>query len=76
LQAPGDAERLLAAYEQERITSFDHDIRGLTDALETMETVPAWMRRIAFSAVGLARAAGLESLVARRLSMLSRPQSV
>jgi 3-(3-hydroxy-phenyl)propionate hydroxylase len=76
LQAPGDAERLLAAYEQERIASFDHDIRGLTDALETMETVPAWMRRIAFSAVGLARAAGLESLVARRLSMLNRPQSV
>jgi hypothetical protein len=54
----------LADYKRERI---DHEIRGLTDALETMETMPACVRNLAFSAVGLARAAGVERLVTRKL---------
>lgn len=60
----------LRRYEDERIRAFDEDIRGLTDGLEKMETLPAWARSIAFSAVGLARAAGVERVVARKLSML------
>ncbi|MCZ8158839.1 MAG: NAD(P)/FAD-dependent oxidoreductase [Rhizobiaceae bacterium] len=57
-------------YEQERIRAFDRDIRSLTDKLEAMETLPAWARSLMFSALGLARAAGLERIAARRLSML------
>lgn len=65
-----DLPNQLAAYERERIDIFDHDIRGLTDALETMETLPAWVRRFAFTAAGLARAFGVERLATRELSML------
>lgn len=60
----------LQAYQQERITIFDEDIRGLTDALESMETSPAWIRRIAFSAMGVARALGIERIITQKLSML------
>jgi 2-polyprenyl-6-methoxyphenol hydroxylase-like FAD-dependent oxidoreductase len=60
----------LARYQAKRTRAFDEEIRGLTDGLEMMETLPAWARHIAFSAVGLARAVGIEKLVARKLSML------
>lgn len=70
LAEPAKAAAELGLYEQERIAAFDHDIRGLTDALEGMETLPAWVRRIAFSAVGVARALGIERIVAQKLSML------
>ncbi|MGO9134685.1 MAG: FAD-dependent oxidoreductase [Methylovirgula sp.] len=70
---PAELPALLAGYERERTETFDHDIRGLTNALETMETVPAWARRLAFGAIGLARAFGVERAVANRLSMLGTP---
>lgn len=70
LPDPASLPDHLAFYEQQRIREFDRDIRGLTDGLETMETLPTWVRNLAFSVVGLARAAGIERLVARKLSML------
>jgi len=68
LAQPDNADRLIASYEAERIAAFDEHVRGLTDALEAMETAPAWLRNLAFSVLGLARAAGLEAIVARKLS--------
>lgn len=70
LAEPGRAGAELRLYEQARIARFDNDIRGLTDALEGMETLPAWVRNIGFSAVGVARAFGIERIVAHKLSML------
>lgn len=72
LADPAQAGALLDQYETDRIRAFDHDIRGLTDKLEMMETMPAWVRNLAFSAVGLARVAGIERVVARKLAMLDR----
>lgn len=70
LAQPDHTAGELQAYQQERITIFDEDIRGLTDALESMETSPAWIRRIAFSAMGVARALGVERIITQKLSML------
>ncbi|RVT43806.1 FAD-dependent oxidoreductase [Sphingobium algorifonticola] len=72
LDDPSRAVAFLAHYGNERMGAFDHDIRGLTDKLEAMETMPAWFRNLVFSAAGIARAMGVETYVARRLSMLSQ----
>jgi 3-(3-hydroxy-phenyl)propionate hydroxylase len=70
VQENADVASLLKAYSDESIEVFDRDVRSLTNAIEQMETAPAWIRRIAFSAVGLVRAVGIEKIVARKLSML------
>jgi 3-(3-hydroxy-phenyl)propionate hydroxylase len=70
LQENANAASLLQAYSDQSIEVFDRDVRSLTNAIEQMETAPAWIRRIAFSAVGLVRAVGIEKIVARKLSML------
>lgn len=67
---PQQAENLLQDYSLARIDAFDHQIRGLTDQLEMMESMPAWLRNIVFSLVDVARAAGIEKIVSRKLSML------
>lgn len=69
-ERPADAGQLLDAYEAKRIAAFDDHVRPLTDGIERMETAPAWLRSLAFSAVGLAQAAGVEALIARKLSLL------
>lgn len=70
LAHPAGADAALAEYEAHRTSRFDTEIRGLTDALERMESAPAWMRRLGFSMVGLLRLFGLERAAARKLSML------
>jgi 3-(3-hydroxy-phenyl)propionate hydroxylase len=70
IQSPVDSERLVSAYAKKRMAFFDNDVRALTDGIEQMETAPAWIRKLAFSAIGVARAAGVEAIVARKLSML------
>ncbi len=71
LDQPDKATEYMAAYEHTRITHFDENVRGLTNALEMMESAPAWLRNLAFSGLSIARAAGIETIVARKLSMLS-----
>jgi 3-(3-hydroxy-phenyl)propionate hydroxylase len=71
LAAPQESHALLQAYEQARMKAFDRDIRPLTHAIEAMETAPSWLRKLAFSSIGLVRAFGVEAVVAKRLSMLS-----
>ena len=71
LADPNAAAAQLRRYEERRTFAFDHQIRGLTNSLETMETLPAWARNLVFSAIGVARAAGIERVVARKLSMLT-----
>lgn len=70
LRSPQVAEHSLRSYEAHRITKFDRYVRGLTDALEKMESAPAWQRRLGFAAVGMFRTLGAERVVARRLSMV------
>jgi 3-(3-hydroxy-phenyl)propionate hydroxylase len=70
IQSPTDSERLINAYARKRMAFFDNDVRALTDGIEQMETAPAWIRKLAFSAIGVVRAAGVEDIVARKLSML------
>ncbi|HSK58838.1 MAG TPA: FAD-dependent monooxygenase [Actinomycetospora sp.] len=67
----GDRERLLGSYSEERAQAFDNDVRPVTDGIERMETLPAWLRSAAFAAVGLLGRTGLPRAVTRRLSMLS-----
>jgi 3-(3-hydroxy-phenyl)propionate hydroxylase len=71
VQGDGDRERLLGSYTEERAHAFDHDVRPITDGIERMETLPAWLRSAAFAAVGLLGRTGLPRAVTRRLSMLS-----
>lgn len=71
LDGSGDADVLLDSYSQERSVAFDTDVRPLTDGIERMETLPARLRSIGFSAVGLLGRTALARLVARKLSMLS-----
>jgi 3-(3-hydroxy-phenyl)propionate hydroxylase len=70
LARPGEAPKLLQSYEAARTKVFDSHVRGLTDSLEQMESAPAWIRRKAFSGlgVGVVRSVGIEKLVARKLS--------
>ncbi len=71
LSQPADAPTLLKNYEQQQIKHFDDHVRGLTDSLEHMESAPAWIRQLGFSALGLLRTAGIESIVTRKLSGLA-----
>jgi hypothetical protein len=66
LARPGEAPKLLQSYEAARIKAF----RRLSDSFEQMESAPAWIRRMAFSGlgVGVVRSVGIEKLVARKLS--------
>ncbi|MGL5850399.1 MAG: FAD-dependent monooxygenase [Phycicoccus sp.] len=66
-----DTDALLDSYSLERAAAFDRDVRPLTDGIERMETLPAWARRLAFSAVGLLRRSPVPRVVARRMSMLA-----
>jgi 3-(3-hydroxy-phenyl)propionate hydroxylase len=68
LARPGEAPKLLQSYEAARTKVFDSHVRGLTDSLEQMESAPAWIRRMAFSGLGVLRSVGIEKLVARKLS--------
>jgi 3-(3-hydroxy-phenyl)propionate hydroxylase len=68
LSHPAEARMLLADYEQTRIKAFDEHVRGLTDSMEKMESAPAWLRRIGFSMIGALKLAGIERIVARKLS--------
>lgn len=68
LARPGEAPKLLQSYEAARTKAFDSHVRGLTDSLEQMESAPAWIRRMAFSGLGVLRSVGIEKLVARKLS--------
>jgi 3-(3-hydroxy-phenyl)propionate hydroxylase len=70
LADPAKANASLRAYETERVRVFDTKVRGMTDALETMESAPAWARRLGFSMLGALRLLGIERVVARRLSMI------
>lgn len=71
IEGAGDEDRLLDSYSDERARAFDADVRPLTDGIERMETLPAQVRGLAFSAVGLLRHSPLPGLVARKLSMLT-----
>ncbi|MGL4178339.1 MAG: FAD-dependent monooxygenase, partial [Dermatophilaceae bacterium] len=66
-----DADALLDSYGVERTAAFDRDVRPLTDGIERMETLPAWARRMAFSATGLLGRSPLPRIVARKMSMLT-----
>ncbi|MGL4178351.1 MAG: FAD-dependent monooxygenase, partial [Dermatophilaceae bacterium] len=66
-----DADALLDSYGVERAAAFDRDVRPLTDGIERMETLPAWARRVAFSATGLLGRSPLPRIVARKMSMLT-----
>jgi 3-(3-hydroxy-phenyl)propionate hydroxylase len=68
MESPDQATPIMQHYETSRITAFDTHVRGLTDGLEKMESAPAWLRRMAFSAIGVLRAAGIEKFMARKLS--------
>jgi 3-(3-hydroxy-phenyl)propionate hydroxylase len=70
LRNPDYSAPLIAAYEQERILAFDEHISGFTDSMEMMETLPAWVRNIAFAGLPIARAAGIENIVMRKLANL------
>lgn len=71
VRGDGDPERLLDSYTEERTRAFDTDVRPVTNGIERMETLPAWLRSAAFSAVGLLSRTGLPRAVTSRLSMLS-----
>lgn len=67
----GEENALLDSYSAERTQSFDRDVVGLTSGIESLETLPAWLRAALFSVVGLVRHTGVPRAVVRRLSMLS-----
>ncbi len=67
----GDEDRLLDSHSEERIRAFDADVRPLTRGIEQMETLPARLRSVVFSAVGLVARSPLPGIVAGRLSMLA-----
>ncbi|MGL5864760.1 MAG: FAD-dependent oxidoreductase [Dermatophilaceae bacterium] len=71
LNEPGDPDVVLDSYSHERAAAFDRDVRPLTDGIERMETLPAWVRRLAFAAAGPLRRGPLPRIVARRMSMLT-----
>ena len=70
LSGSGEAERLLASYEQEQRAAFRDEVGPFTDAVERMQTAPVWIRKLGFRNLWLGRALGLEERMARSLSML------
>jgi 3-(3-hydroxy-phenyl)propionate hydroxylase len=70
LAKPDEGQTHIAAYEHKRIIAFDEHISGFTDSMEKMETLPAWVRNIAFAGLPIVRAVGIEKVVMRKLANL------
>ncbi|MBL0925350.1 MAG: FAD-dependent monooxygenase [Sphingomonadaceae bacterium] len=73
LKQPVRTAELLADYERQRISSFDKDVKTLSESLEDMETAPAWARNIGFALLAVMRKTRLdfvEAMLARKMAML------